>query len=140
VRFILWDYTPENEASYSAFQRAINQDTNEPRAAVRRVRRKLEQLQKKVAEERAVYKGSFALRWNQKPLLYTMWIRDWDARNRKNALGHLGIHFYRDQAFWPSFRVSAENGGDLLDNMHLEFEHAWKTAAAEIPRDRPDIQ
>ncbi len=140
VRFILWDYTPQNKAFYDAFQFAINQNPEEPRAAVKRVRRDLEQLQKQVAEQRAVYKGSFELRWNEKPLFYTMWIRDWDERNRTNALGHLGVHFYRDQAYWPSFRVSAEDGGDLLDNMHREFEYAWKTSAARIPRDPPDAQ
>ena len=46
VRFILWDYTPQNKEAYDAFQSAIRQDPEEPRAAVKRVRRDLEQLQK----------------------------------------------------------------------------------------------
>jgi Domain of unknown function (DUF4062) len=137
VRFILWDYTPRNRASYDAFQYAINQPPEEPRGAVIRVRRELEQLEKEVATDRGTYKGRFNLRWNERPLLYTMWIRDWDQKNRKNALGHLGIHFYRGQTFWPSFRVSAQDGdgSELLDNMHEEFEYAWKTSVTTIPDD-----
>lgn len=135
VRFILWDYTSENKQSYDAFQYAIQQDPEgDGRGPARRVRRELETLEQEAAQDRKTYKGSFQLRWNKKPLFYTMWIRDWDERNRSNALGHLGIHFYQGQSQWPSFRVSALDGSELLDNMHSEFEYAWKVSSATIPR------
>lgn len=133
VRFILWDYTAQNKASYDAFHYAIEQKPGESQQAAERTRAEFELLQSEVASDRATYKGTFELRWNEKPLFYTMWIRDWDKRNRKNALGHLGVHFYRGQTYWPSFRVSALDGSELLDNMHLEFEHAWAKAAKTIP-------
>ena len=131
VRFILWDYTPENKASYDAFQRAIGQQPNDAREGARDIRPVLELIQKQVAQDRTTYKGAFELRWNKRPLLYTMWIRDWN--DPENALAHLGVHFYKGQPLWPSFRVSAQDGKELLDNMHAEFEYAWNTSAATLP-------
>jgi hypothetical protein len=133
VRFILWDYTTENRTSYDAFQEAIHQKAAEPREVARRVRRDLEQLQKDVAAQRAVYRGRFELRWNRRPLFYTMWIRDWAEQHREKAVGHLGVHFYIGQDQWPSFRVSAQSAPKLLDDMHREFENAWDGSAAIIP-------
>jgi hypothetical protein len=136
VRFILLDYTAENRPSYDAFQYAINQAPAEPRGFAPRVRAELERLQRESAIQRSIYKGTLEVRWNQRPLLYTMWIRDWSQTDRGNALAHLGIHFYCGQAYWPDFRVSGDSadGGALLDNMHQEFEYAWATSALSIPQ------
>jgi hypothetical protein len=133
VRFILWDYTPENQQSYDAFQIATRQSPLSARGDAPTIRRQMEALEQDVASDREKYKGTFELRWNRRPLLYTMWIRDWDAQKRSNTLGHLGVHFYSGQPEWPSFRVSDLDGPDLLDNMHREFEYAWQTSAKTIP-------
>jgi len=67
----------------------------------------------------------FEFRWNVNPLFYTSWIRDWGTQE---AIGHLGVHFYRGQEYFPNFRVSMRDGGRTLTNMQTEFEKAWADA------------
>jgi hypothetical protein len=134
VRLILWDYSPDNEG-YAPFQEAIGQTAAEARPAARQARMEVTQMQEDLAKDPGSKGGRFELRWNRLPLFYTMWIRDWEQQNRQNALGHLGVHLYRGQTFWPFFRVSARDGSDLLDNLHEEFNYAWEHATLKAPKD-----
>lgn len=130
LRIILWDYSQANK-SYDPFHDAIAEGTTgqrgstEARAGGRMIHDVLEQLRRDVEVDRKTYLGSFEYRINPQMLFYTMWIRDWNEQGNMNALGHLGVHFYRGQQYWPSIRVSMRNGKELLNNMHKEFEHAW---------------
>ena len=132
VRVILWDYSETNRPGYDAFCRAIKQNPEETREGARNVDAELSRLQDRIRNDRNTYPGSFDVRWNEKPLLYTMWIRDW---NSDNALAHLGVHFYQGQDSWPAFRVTRRSGPQLLQNMHAEFEEAW-SASLLTPLDR----
>ena len=133
LRIILWDYSSDNKA-YDLFDLSVSQAPGS-RDGAKYIRKELEDLRRRVLADPAAYKGSFDFRWNSRLLFYTMWIRDWDQRNRQNALGHLNVHFYQGQPYWPSFRVSALDGSDLLDNMHREFEYAWERSKRDIPPD-----
>jgi hypothetical protein len=85
----------------------------------------LQEWQRAIREDKAKFPGSLEYRWNRKPLLYTMWLRDWGA---PDSIGHLGIHFYQGQHAWPNLRVSMLDGSKMLSNMHDEFETAWRDA------------
>lgn len=132
LRIILWDYSQENKV-YNEFHLAIGQEPGESREGARNVHYELDRLRQDVEADPKTYPGKFEFRWNPRPLLYTMWVRDWDNREGENALGHLGIHFYQGQAYWPSFRVSFRDGKELIDNMHNEFEYIWANSFPSIP-------
>jgi hypothetical protein len=130
VRVILWDYSEPNRVHYDAFLRATEQPVlAETRAGAVAVDREVAAMQRLIAANKRRYPGSLELRWNQKPLFYTMWLRDYGVPS--NTLAHLGIHFYRGQDYWPALRLSRRDGARMIENMHAEFEHAW---AAALPR------
>jgi hypothetical protein len=124
VRVLLWDYSGQhnNQASYDAFCRAIGQNPEETREGARNVHHEFLDWKAQIQADRSRYPGTFEFRWNVKPLFYTSWIRDW---GRPEAVGHLAVHFYRGQEYFPSFRVSMKDGSRTLVNMHEEFEKAW---------------
>lgn len=132
VRFILLDYTAAGD-SFDAFHRATGISVAATREGSREMRTYLLQLREEIAAHPEQYRGSMEFRWNARPLLYTMWIRDWRAGGNPAALGHLSVHFYRGETHWPVFRTSSTDGRDLIDSMHTEFETAWAAS-------RPDLQ
>jgi hypothetical protein len=125
LRIILWDYSESNRPAYDAFTWAIGQNPEETREGAKNVHSELRQWKAQVDHDRKQFPGSFDFRWNTKPLFYTMWIRDW---GETDAIGHLGVHFYRGQEYFPNFRVSMRDSDKMLKNMHDEFELAWKDA------------
>lgn len=131
LRLILLDYTAKGD-SYDAFHRATGISLAETREGSRAMRSFLIGLQREVAAQPGQYRGSMEFRWNPRPLLYTMWIRDWRAGGHPNELGHLGVHFYRGETHWPAFRVSATDSQRLIDNMHEEFDTAWTGSTTEL--------
>lgn len=131
VRLILLDYTTKS-GSYEAFHRATGISVAESMEGSRIIRAFLIQLRKEMVDDPGRYRGSLEFRWNPKPLLYTMWIRDWRDGGNPNVLGHLAMHFYRGEAHWPAIRVSSVDGPGMLDNMHEEFETAWAASTAEV--------
>jgi hypothetical protein len=131
IRIIIWDFSEANRPGYDAFSRAIGQDPEGNRRLALDLYRDLLLIRKDVETDRKTYRGHLDFRINNRPLLYTMWIRDWDVP--ANTLGHIGIYFYRNQQYWPSFRVSRRDGAKMLDNMHEEFEKAWSTSLEKLP-------
>lgn len=127
VRILLWDYTDQhgNRASYDAFCRAIGQNPEETCEGTRNVHGEFLDWQEQIKSDRKRYPGKFEFRWNMKPLFYTSWVRDWGG---PEAIGHLGVHFYRGQEYFPNFRVSMRDGSRTLRNMQTEFEKAWADA------------
>ena len=125
LRIILWDYSESNRQGYDAFARSIGQNPEETREGAKNVHHELSQWKAMIENDSKKYPGSFEFRWNTKPLLYTMWIRDW---GETDAIGHLGINFYRGQEYFPTFRVSQRDSYKTLGNMHDEFEAAWRDA------------
>jgi hypothetical protein len=123
VRIILWDYRESNRPNYDAFCLAIGQNPEETREGAKNVHSELREWKRTIESDKARYPGQLEFRWNKKPLLYTMWLRDWGT---PVAMGHLSVNFYRGQEYFPSFRVSMRDGSRLLENMHDEFEHAWR--------------
>ncbi|HEV7573804.1 MAG TPA: DUF4062 domain-containing protein [Thermoanaerobaculia bacterium] len=133
VRFILWTYTASNRTQYEAFMRATSQvpEFDESLAGNKATHERLKEIKAETLHDRKAYPGTIDFRWNSRPLLYTMWVRDSDTP--ASALAHLGVHFYQGQRFWPSFRVSAKDGAATLANMHAEFEKAWDTSLISLP-------
>lgn len=134
VRFILWDYTPSNRPQYIAFIQATNQAAmlDESIGGGFATHKVLRSLRDEIRKDRKTYPGTLDFRWNNRPLFYTMWIRDPDVP--RNALGHLSTHFYQGQPAWPSFRVSARDSSAMLKNMRAEFETAWRTSLIALPK------
>jgi len=131
LRLVLWDYTAKGD-SYEAFHRATGISIAESREGSREMRAYLLRLRQEIASNPAQFRGSLEFRWNPQPLMYTMWIRDWHEGGSDNELGHLGVHFYRGETFWPSFRTSSADGRELIDNMHDEFTIAWERSTTEL--------
>lgn len=125
LRIILWDYSESNRANYDAFCQAIQQSPDASRAPAKDVHKELRRWKAIFDSQKTNFPGSFEFKWNTKPLLYTMWIRDW---GEPDAIGHLGINFYRGQDYFPAFRVSMRDSDKTLTNMHEEFEFAWQDA------------
>ncbi len=76
-----------------------------------------------IDNDKTKYPGSFEFKWNKRAVA----LHDVDERlGEPHAIGHLGVHFYRGQEYFPSFRVSMLDGAKTLRNMHEEFEQAWK--------------
>ena len=123
IRLILWDYSDANRVAYEAFCRAINQDVEGNRGSARDTYNDMERMRKK-------YPGLLEIRFNRKPLFYTMWLRD--SRDAQNALAHVSVHFYHGQDTFPSFRVSSRDGDRMLANMRDEFEYAWRASATQL--------
>ena len=126
IRIIIWDFSEANRAGYDAFSRAIGQEPEGNRKLALDLYNDLVAIRNDVEKDRRTYRGHFDFRINNRPLLYTLWIRDWDVP--ANTLGHISLQFYRGQDHWPSFRVSQRDGSKLLENMHEEFENAWRTS------------
>lgn len=135
VRFILLDYTAAGD-SFDAFHRATGISVPGTREGSREMHAYLLQLREEIAARPQEYRGSMEFRWNARPLLYTMWIRDWRAGGNASALGHLSVHFYRGETHWPVFRTSPVDGRDLIDNMHAEFETAWAASSPTLQNPR----
>jgi|GEM_PF-1486001 len=133
VRFILWNYTASNRPQYEAFMSATSQvpEFEESVAGGKATHDRLREIRAEILRDGKMYPGSLDFRWNSRPLLYTMWVRD--PGIPESALAHLGVHFYQGQPYWPSFRVSAKDGGATLANMHAEFEKAWNTSLVSLP-------
>lgn len=124
VRILLWDYSDQhgNGTNYDAFCRAIGQNPEETREGARNVHGEFLDWQKMIKADKNLYPGTFEFRWNTKPLFYTSWVRDWGT---PEAIGHLAVHFYRGQEYFPTFRVSTRDSSRTLANMQVEFEKAW---------------
>jgi len=131
IRIIILDFSESNRAAYDAFSRAIGQDAEENRKLGLELYKDLLAIRSDVEKDRTTYRGHLEFRINNRALLYTMWIRDWEVP--ANTLGHLSVHFYRGQDHWPSFRVSRRDGSKMLANMHDEFENAWRTSLPQLP-------
>ncbi|MEP3480859.1 MAG: hypothetical protein ABJZ55_16545 [Fuerstiella sp.] len=71
------------------------------------------------------YSGSLEIRWNQKFLFNTLWLRD---AHTDFGFGHIGIHFRQGKSKWPNFRFSKSEAPELLENSQKEFELIWKEA------------
>ena len=131
LRFVISDYTAAGR-SFESFHLATGLSVVESKEGSREWRSYLLKLQKEIASEPGKFHGSLAIRWNPKPLLYTMWIRDWSTSGSPSALGHLGVHLYRGQTHWPVFRTSFRDGMELINNLHEEFEAAWAGSTPEL--------
>lgn len=131
-RLILCDYRDSNP-HFGSFSAAVGEmDRSLGRGAANEHHRQLLELTNKLADDarrgsERVYRGSLTVKWNQKPLLYTMWLRD---AGEEDAIGHLGVHFYQGKNFWPCTRCSRKTAPRMVENMAAEFEAAWK---ASIP-------
>lgn len=126
IRMIIWDFSEPNRAAYDAFCHAIGQEPDGTRKSAVDLYRDLLAIRHDVQTDRKNYRGHLDFRVNTRPLLYTMWIRDWGSP--ETTLGHVSLQFYRGQDTWPSFRVSSRDGAKMVDNMHNEFEYAWRTS------------
>ena len=131
LRIVISDYTAAGR-SFESFHLATGISVVESKEGSREWRSYLLKLQKEIASEPGKFHGSLAIRWNPKPLLYTMWIRDWSTSGSPSALGHLGVHLYRGQTHWPVFRTSFRDGMELINNLHEEFEAAWAGSTPEL--------
>ena len=129
IRILLSDYTDANRQNYDAFCRAIGESIDETRGGSIAVAEELRHLKRQFDSDKGQYPGHMDFRWNMQPILYTMWVRDWD---QSNGMGHIGLNFYQGQTSFPDFRVSALDSDRTLRNMHLEFETAWKNARADL--------
>jgi hypothetical protein len=129
-RFILSDYTetdPQIKQNFDSFTGAVGESPAEARGACENMRKELEELQKRIQADRGTYRGSLELRWNQRPLLYTLWVRD---RNQTDAISHLSVHMYRGKSTWPAFRFG-KDAKPMTDSLTAEFEHIWQLSAAK---------
>jgi hypothetical protein len=130
IRVILWDYSDRTRAQYDAFCHAIKQNPEGNRGDALDTYQDLERMRAAVLADRKSYPGSLDFRWNSKPLFYTMWLRD--AALKENAIGHLSVHFYRGQEYFPSLRVTHRDGTRMLENMRKEFEEAWQSSSLKL--------
>ena len=130
IRLVLWDYSDANRVAYDEFCRAIHQDADGNRGDARDTHADMLTMQQAIARDPKLYPGTLEIRFNRKPLFYTMWLRD--AAIPQNALGHISIHFYQGQQAFPSFRVSDRDGRRTLQNMHDEFEYAWRNSSERL--------
>lgn len=129
-RIILSDYRESNHR-FEDFSKSVNEQTVLlSRGASIEHHKQLEALLERIKADEAkgkdrTFRGTLQVKWNPRVLLYTMWIRD--ARE-KDALAHLGVHFYQGKNQWPNFRFSKEVAPDMVENMVTEFEEAWQSS------------
>ncbi len=136
-RIILSDYRESNHR-FEDFSKSVNEQTVLlSRGASIEHHKQLEELLERINADEAKgkdreFRGTLQVKWNPRVLLYTMWIRD--ARE-KDALAHLGVHFYQGKNQWPNFRFSKEVAPDMVENMVTEFEVAWQSSLdyGELP-------
>ena len=121
LRFILTDFSRDNEANWSSYNTATENVASarlEVLANASNIRELIQQLHKK-------YPGLIELRFSRKPLFYTLWVRDPDL---PTGMAHLGITYYGHKTNWPAIRVSSKTGGHQLEAMSQQFELLWGEA------------
>lgn len=128
LRFILSDFYQDRELepNWFAFQKVVEDgpfNADETLAKGMNTINAIKDLKARCPD------AKIELRFNRKPILHTMWIRD---PSSGSGMAHLGIHYYGtiSQSRWPAVRVSKTSGGDQLSAMAEQYEYLWK--ASEI--------
>lgn len=124
MRFILNNYGPTNKSNFDAFALGIDEKPDEVRATA-------EQIHKMLAELQGRFPTLVELRWTDRPILYTSWVRD--ART-VNELVHIGLHFYRGKTSWPSIRFSQASAPAMAENTRDDFDHLWRSKCLPAPQ------
>ncbi len=114
-RLILSDYR-ESNSHFDVFENTVHKlNAVEARGSAAHLHSRLDRLITLLANDTKnhthTYKGSLNVKWNKKFLLYTMWLRDVDT---SEAVGHLGVHFYRGKAYWPNLRFSRNTTNSIF--------------------------
>jgi hypothetical protein len=89
----------------------------------------VQNLSVKIVANRDRFKGYLELRWLQKPLLYSVWLKD--AANSHRAVAHLSLFSYRGSSWDPSFRMG-QDSLDLISGLREEFETLWENSGPSI--------
>jgi hypothetical protein len=121
LRFVVTDFSEENRANWEAFNNAT-EVTGAIREETLSNARNIRDL---ILDLKAHYPRQVELRLNRKPLFYTLWVRDPEART---AMAHLGITYYGKKSTWPAFRMSHRTGDAQLKSLQEQFEIIWNDA------------
>lgn len=131
IRIILSDTSEANQANFESFARAVDEkDMGESYSEARNIRHIIQGI---VDDIERAYPGEakdlIQVRLNRKPLLYTMWVRDF---GHPNSLAHLSVHYYETRGAWPCFRFSPKTGAEMLVNLDAQFDKAWRDAVPYV--------
>lgn len=119
-RFILSDYRKTN-SNYYSFSSAVGEySADEPYGASLNAHKRLNETIELIASDKRRFPGSITIRWNDRPILYTLWIRD---RASQSRIAHIGVHLYEGKDEWPYFRLSNKTSGTLINTLTLEFDN-----------------
>jgi len=124
LRFVLTDFSDENHSNWEAFNNATEALTGTREETLYNARN----IRELILALRQRYPGTIKLRLNQKPIFYTLWIRD---PSLPSAMAHLGITYYGQKSTWPAFRMSSRTGAEQLASLHEQFELIWSNAKPE---------
>lgn len=129
-RLVLTDYRTSNRWS-DLFRKEVGDKTEDShREPSKDNHQKLHEFLERVNGDKASnpntqFTGSVVVKWNQKFLFNTMWIRDGGG---DEAIAHLGMHFYRGKNSWPSIRVSKKTAPDMVRSVEQEFRMLFDEA------------
>jgi hypothetical protein len=126
LRFILTDFSKANRPNWTSFMFATMDDTPpsapsllaEENATVGKAFLNYERIHDLIKR----FPSNVALRLNDQPLLFTLWVRD---PQEVTGEAHLGVNLYGAKANWPAFRVSDVTGGSELHLLADQFERVW---------------
>ena len=129
VRIIAQDPGSATKMFYDAIYSAPRDSSpNGERAQALATLNAVSNLKAKIESNRDRFKGSLELRWMQKPLFYSIWLKD--AADRKRAVGHISVFSYRSPTWDPCFRVGYD-GFELVNGLREEFEGLWGIGTAQ---------
>lgn len=123
LRFVVTDFSESNRANWEPFQKVV-EDTPENLVETRAVASNVRQMIRFLHQR---YPDKVEYKLNNKPILYTLWVRDPD---RADGMAHIAIHYYgkTSQAYWPAYRVSTLTGGNQFKALCDQFEVIWENA------------
>jgi hypothetical protein len=123
IRILLCDYSPDNRENFDNFAIAVGEAPEAVRLDAKYVAAQIEKARAKLSDG-SESRGTLELRWYQKPIFYTAWIRD---RKHPDAIAHLSVHMYRSKNEWPSFRFGRD-AKDMVGSISDDFDMLWMSA------------
>lgn len=126
VRILIQDPGPATKGFYDTiFGSARDNFPDGQRAQAAATSQAVKNLQNRIESNRDRFKGNLEIRWLQKPLLFSMWLKD--SADKNNAVANLTVFSYRSSTWDPCFRVGRD-AFELVNGLREEFDMLWNSS------------